>query len=163
MNAWRPLTAYDPPYQRGTRSGSRTHDVYMLVFACAATGMLNFQIMEGGKSTACVLDVFNHFFCESVVPKICYIDRDSAIVKIFLVKVISNDGIISKQRGIAFEACSPQGHNMHGRVEARIKMIQHAFERSEIKGLKLHSLWWQTFAKTVAHEINSIPLGFLQH
>lgn len=29
---------------------------------------------------------------------------------------------------------------MHGRVEARIKMIQQAFERSEIKGLKLHSL-----------------------
>ena len=42
-------------------------------------------------------------------------------------------------------------------------MIQEAFERSEVKGIRLHSLGWQTFAKAVEHEINSIPLGFLQH
>ena len=41
VDAWGPLRAYVPPYQRATRTGDRTHDVYMLVFACAATGMLN--------------------------------------------------------------------------------------------------------------------------
>ena len=54
----------------------------MLVFACAATGTLNCQIMEVGKNVACVLDAFNRFFAESVVPKICFIDKDSAIVKV---------------------------------------------------------------------------------
>ena len=42
-------------------------------------------------------------------------------------------------------------------------MIQECLERSEMKGLKLHSLGWQTVAKCLEHEVNSIPLGFLQH
>ena len=28
----------------------------MMVFGCAATGMINFQMVEGGKNTGCVLD-----------------------------------------------------------------------------------------------------------
>ena len=166
VDAWGPLRAYVPPYQRATRTGDRTHDVYMLVFACAATGMLNCQIMEGGKNTACVLDTFNRFFHEAVVPRVCFIDRDSALVKVLSeaqLEIVSNDGIIAKQRGIEFQTCCPQGHNAHGRIEARIKMIQEAFSRSEMKSFKLHSMGWQTFAKTVEHQINSIPLGFLQH
>ena len=137
VDAWGPLKAYTPPYQKSTRAGSKTHEVYMLVFACAATGMINCQVMEGGKSTACVLDAFNRFFCESVVPKICYIDKDSAIVKVLSegqLEIVANDGVISKQRGIKFETCSAQGHSEHGRIEARIKMIQEVFERSGVKG-----------------------------
>ena len=166
IDAWGPLKAYTPPYERATRRGDKTHDVYMLVFACIATGMINCQVMEGGKNTACVLDCFNRFFNEAVVPRICYIDKDSAIIKVLTegqLEIVSNDGIISKQRGIQFETCSAQGHSQHGRIEARIKMIQEAFTRSDLRSFKLHSLGWQTFAKTVEHEINSIPLGFLQH
>ena len=79
------------------------------------------------------------------------------------IEVISNEGIIAKQRGITFKTCSAQGHNQHGRVEARIKMLQDAFERSDVKGIKLHSLGWQTFCKVVEQQVNSIPLGFLYH
>ena len=62
-----------------------------------------------------------------------------------------------------FETCSAQWHNAHGRIEARIKMIQEVFNRSEMRNYKLHSLGWQTFAKADKHEINSIPLGYSQH
>ena len=78
-------------------------------------------------------------------------------------EVISNDGVVSKLRGIRFETCASQGHNAHGRVEARIKMLQEAFIRSDMKGVKLHSLGWQSLAKIIEHEVNAIPLGFLQH
>ena len=166
IDAWGPLKAFVPPYQRATRTGDRTHDLYMLVFACAATGMINCQMMEGGKNVACVLDAMNRFFNEAVVPRVCYIDKDAAIMKVLTeaqLEVVSNDGVISRQRGIMFETCSAQGHNAHGRIEARIKMIQEVFNRSEMRNFKLHSLGWQTFAKAVEHEINSIPLGYLQH
>ena len=114
IDAWGPLKSYVPEYQKSTRSGSKLHDVYIVVFACAATGMLNVQTMEGGKSVACVLDVLNRFFCESTVPKICYIDKDSALMKVLTegqMHVVSNDGVVAKQRGITFKTCPAQGHN----------------------------------------------------
>ena len=77
--------------------------------------------------------------------------------------VVSNDGVVAKQRGITFKTCPAQGHNAHGRIEARIKMLQEALERSDVKGIKLHSLGWQTFSKVVEQQVNSIPLGFLYH
>lgn len=42
-------------------------------------------------------------------------------------------------------------------------MIQECLDRSGLKATKLHSLGWQTIAKTLEHDVNSIPLGFLQH
>ena len=42
-------------------------------------------------------------------------------------------------------------------------MVQEAFARSEFKKFKLHGLGWQTVAKAVEHEVNSIPLGYLTH
>ena len=166
IDAWGPLRSYVPGYQKSTRAGSKSHEIYIVVFACSATGTLNVQVMEGGKSVDCVIDVLNRFFSEAAVPKICYIDKDSAMMKVLnegQIEIISNEGVIAKQRGIQFETCAAQGHSRHGRIEARIKMLQEAFTRSDIKGIRLHSLGWQTFAKVVEHEVNSIPLGFLEH
>ena len=42
-------------------------------------------------------------------------------------------------------------------------MIQESLERSSIRKEKLHSLGWQTVAKLVEREVNSIPLGYLHH
>ena len=77
--------------------------------------------------------------------------------------IVSTDGSIAKEKGIAFETCSAQGHNAHGRIERKIKLVQEAFDRSELKKFKLHGLGWQTLAKSVEHQVNSIPLGYLTH
>ena len=42
-------------------------------------------------------------------------------------------------------------------------MVQEAFERSDMKKFKLTGLGWQTVAKRVEHDVNSIPLGYLSH
>ena len=42
-------------------------------------------------------------------------------------------------------------------------MLQEAFERSDLKMFRLHGLGWQTLAKRIEHDVNSIPLGFLTH
>ena len=166
IDAWGPLKPFVPGYQKSTRAGTKSYAIYLVVFACVATGMINVQAMEGGKSVACILDVMNRCFNEVAVPKICYVDKDSAIVKVLSdgqIQIMSNYGILAKQRGITFETCVAQGHSAHGRVEARIKMLQEALERSDMKGFRLHSLGWQTLAKILEHEVNSIPLGFLHH
>ena len=163
---WGPLRAYVPGYQRSTRAGSKNHDVYILVFGCASTGTVNCQVMEGGKSAACVTDALNRFFNETCVPKIFHIDQDSALMKALSdgqIDILSNSGIIAQERGIIFQTCAPQGHNAHGRIERRIRMLQEAFERSEMKMFRLHSLGWQTVAKKIEHDVNAIPLGYLTH
>ena len=71
MDAWGPLKAYVPGYQKATRAGSKTYIVYMVVFGCAATSTINCQIMEGTKDTNSVLDVLNRFAedMDKFVPK----------------------------------------------------------------------------------------------
>ena len=166
IDAWGPLKAYVPGFERETRSGTKTHQLLMVVFACAATGMINCQIMEGGKKTGHFLDVFNRFIHECCVPKICLPDQDGAMMKALLegeVDIRDQFGVISRERGVTFQTCVSQGHSAHGRVERRIRMIQECLDRSGLKATKLHSLGWQTIAKTLEHDVNSIPLGFLQH
>ena len=165
-DAWGPLKAFAPGYEKSTRASSKTYDVYMLVIGCAATGMINCQVVEGGKKAANVLDALNRFFDETCVPKIFFIDKDGALIKSLQegeMELLLRNETISKERGILFETCSAQAHNAHGRIERRILMVQEAFERSEFKKFRLHGLGWQTVAKKVEHEVNSIPLGFLTH
>ena len=122
--------------------------------------------MEGGKKTSNVLDAFNRFFHEMNMPKIFFIDKDGALMKCLgegQLEVLSNDGTIAKEWGITFETCEARAHSAHGRIERGIKMCQECFERSEFRKFKLHALGWQTVAKSVEHEVNSIPLGYLTH
>ena len=163
---WGPLRAYAPGHQRNTRTGDKTYDIYMIVFGCAATGTINCQVLEGGKATSNMLDALNRFFAEACVPKIFFIDKDSALVKALSegeLEILSNDGTIAVEKGIKFVTCPPQGHSAHGRIERRIKMVQESFERSEMKKFKLTGLGWQTVAKRVEFDVNSIPLGYLSH
>ena len=166
VDAWGPIKAYTPGYSRNTRSSTKSFELYMVVFGCAATATINIQVMEGGKDTDCFLDAFNRFFSEACVPKVFFPDKDGALLKLLAegeVDLRNFEGILSKERGICFRTCSAQGHSAHGRIEARIKMIQESLDRSSIRKEKLHSLGWQTVAKLVEREVNSIPLGYLHH
>ena len=70
---------------------------------------------------------------------------------------------LARQRGIYFETCLAQDHSAHGRIEARIKMVQQSLERSNIKLAKMLTMGWQTLAKVIERDINSIPLRYFHH
>ena len=166
IDAYGPLKGYTPGYSKSTRAGSKTFDLYLVIFCCAATATVNIQCMVGGKDVGCFLDVCNRFFAEACVPKIFLPDKDSAILKVLNegeVNLVDLEGTLSRERGIHFRTCSSQDHSAHGRVEARIKMIQESLKRSSMHNERLHSLGWQTLSKIVEREINSVPLGFLHH
>ena len=166
VDAFGPVKGFIPGFQKATRGGSKTYDLQIIVFACAATGTVNCQAMTGGKDTWCVLEVFNRFFWENSVPKIMLPDKDGAFLKVLSeaeIDVVDLEGVLSRERGILFRTCSAQDHSAHGRIEAKIKMIQDSLTRTHIKKERLHSLGWQTLAKFVEHEVNSVPLGYLHH
>ena len=166
VDAWGPIKAYVPGYEKETRASTKSFEVQMIVFGCAATGTINCQIMEGGKDVNCILDVFNRFFAEACVPKICFPDKDKAILQALSegeVDIFGQDGILARVRGISFQTCPAQGHSAHGRIERKIRSIQDCLDKSGMQKMRLPSLGWQTVAKQVEHEVNSVPLGYLQH
>ena len=79
------------------------------------------------------------------------------------VDIIGRDGVLARERGILFEPCLAQDHSAHGRIEARIKMVQQSLERSNIKLAKMRTMGWQTLAKVIERDVNNIPLGYLQY
>ena len=65
--------------------------------------MLNVQVMEEVKGSHCVVYVLNRLFCEVDVPKICYIDKDSAMMKVLSedqVQVMSNEVLCRHLEGL---------------------------------------------------------------
>ena len=98
--------------------------------------MVNLQVVEGGKTTGNFLEAFNRFFAENSVPKVCFPDKDGALLKIMKeaeIDVEDFGGILSRERGMIFHTCPSQGHSSHGKIEAKIKIIQESLERSGIK------------------------------
>ena len=166
VDLWGPLNSYVPGYEKVTRSSiDKPHQVYMMVFACCATGTVNCQIIEGRKTGHC-LDGFNRFFCESAVPKFVYTDEEGGLMRSLEqgeINLQDLSGILSRQRGIEFQPVVPQGHSAHGRVERRIQMLQKSLKQSEIRNSRCTATGWQTIAKLVEHAVNSIPIGFLNH
>ena len=95
-----------------------------------------------------------------------YPDKDGALVKAIsegCIKLVDLQGRLHSERGLQFEVCLPQNHSAHGRIERRIRMIQQSLERSEIRNSRCTSTGWQTIAKLIEREVNSVPLGYLHH
>ena len=124
VDLWGPLRSFVPGYEKITR-GRKPHEIYILVFACCATGTVNCQVIEGKDAGFC-MDGMNRFFMETTVPKIMYSDEEGGLVKALengRVDMVDLAGTLSRQRGISFETVVPQGHSGHGRIEKRIHML----------------------------------------
>ena len=166
IDMWGPLTIYCPGYEKRTRNRKQDYKAWLLVMGCMVTGAVNCQIIEK-KDTDAVMDGLNRFFCEVSVPNICYPDQDGALMKALSegkISILDLQGRLHQERGIMFETCLPQGHYQHGRIERRIKMLQESLERSEMRlTASVTATGWQTVAKAIEREVNSVPLGFLHH
>ena len=69
---------------------------------------MNCQIMEGVKDTGNVLDLFNRFFHEACVPKICFPDKDGVFMKALKgqLEMIDKNAVLIRERGITFQTCA---------------------------------------------------------
>ena len=57
-----------------------------------------------------------------------------------------------------FEICPVGGHNMHGRVERKIKQIKESLEKT-IVNERLSVLGWETVGAEISNCINDLPIG----
>ena len=131
MDSWGPITMYCPGHEKTTRR-SKTYQAHMLVFVCSATGTVNCQIIEG-YDAGNVLQGMNRFFAEACVPAIIYPDAAGSFLKALRrgeVELSDLEGKLSREQGIKFRTCPPQGHSAHSKVERKIGLIQQSLTKS---------------------------------
>ena len=58
------------------------------------------------------------------------------------------------------EVIDKGGHNYTGLVERKIKTVQDAFKKVDLKNMRLHATGLQTLAKLIENDINNVPIGF---
>ena len=136
-----------------------------MVIACASTGTVNVQFLEG-KSTASCISGFNRFFSETTVPKIILTDAEGGLLKSLKegeVDLVDMQGRLSKERSIHFEVTTPQAHYQHGKIEKKIHLLQESLKRSDLRNTATTATAWMTVGKSIEHDMNSIPIGYLYH
>ena len=134
-----------------------------MVLACASTGTINVQFLEG-KSRASCISGFNRFFSETTVPKIILTDAEGGLLKSLKegeVDLVDMQGVLSKERSIHFEVATPQAHYQHGKIEKKIHLLQESLERSDLRNTATTATSLMTVGKSIKRYVNSILIGYL--
>ena len=158
-----PIQTFVPGHERVTRSrGVITAHVYIMVFVCPTTKLLNLQVIES-KSVDGIADGLTRLGCEVGFPTHFLVDQDAAIMKVMKeaeVDIKDLQHIIKTENGINFTTCPVTGHYMHGLVERRIKTVEECLKAAKMFEERLHATGVQTVAKLIENELNNLPFGF---
>ena len=149
IDMWGPLAIYCPGYEKRTRNRQQMYEVHILVMGCAVTGTVNCQIIER-KDTGAVLDGLNRFFHEVCVPKICYPDKDGALMKALhdgQVDMQDMQGRLHRERGLHFETCLPQGHYQHEGLRGEYECCKTPFKDQRSGNPGVQQLVGRLFAR----------------
>ena len=143
-----PVDVYVPGFSMKTRNRKEVQaKVYVLVFCCPVTKVVNMQVIEG-KSTEAFAEGFTRLGCEIGFPSFVLADQESSLVKLLKeaeVNILDLQYYIYKEvKGVRFKVCPVSGHNFHGLVERRIRTIQECLDDCEMKTKRLHATGVQT-------------------
>ena len=96
-------------------------------------------------------------------PKLLLIDEGSQLVKGCESMVLSFADIKNQLHtsvGVQFEVCPVDGHNMHGKVERKIKEIKKSISKN-VGRERLSVLQWETICSIIGNTINDMPLAWV--
>ena len=159
---WGPITVYVPGREKNTRNtSSLSSKVYAMVYVCLVTKLTNIQIVES-KDVAGLCDGLTRLACEVGAPAKLLIDQESGLMKMLQegdIELLDLENFSRKKIQIDFTVCPVSGHNMHGLVEAKIRLAQVAFEKSGAGNLRLHATGAQTLAKLIEQDLNNTLYG----
>eukprot|EP00794_Sanderia_malayensis_P006911 gene6911-biopygen5645 len=149
------------PFQAFSQHQKRTTvKIWLLVFCCSTTTCINIKVMED-YSTPSFIQAFMRFACQFGYPSKLLIDEGGQLTKgcqTMKFDFINIQQQLHKDMHVEFQTCPVGGHNMHGRVERKIKSVRSSLE----KNLHLHRLsiiQWETMASIIGNSINNMPLA----
>ena len=149
-----PFKAYSPHNKRNTLK------IWFVIFCCATTSTTSIKVMEDYSSTSFV-SAFVRFSCDSGYPKIMLTDEGSQLIKGcegMLLNFRDAQNKLFTNMEVELEVCPVGGHNMHGKVERKIKSIRESMDKT-ITNERLSILQWETIGSQIANSINDLPLG----
>ena len=137
-----------------------TIKILLLVFCCCTTSATKIKTMESYSTTA-FIQSFTRFACDMGYPKRLLVDEGSQLVKgckTLKLNFMDLQYRLHRDVDVEFQTCPVGGHNMHGKVERRIRHIKESLEKS-ISNERLGVLQWETVAAITANCINDLPLA----
>ena len=149
------------PFKAYSLHNTRTTiKVWFVIFCCATTATISIKVMEDYSSTSFV-SAFIRFSCEAGYPKILLTDEGSQLVKgceNMLINFHDTQHRLSLNSKVEYHICPVGGHNMHGKVERKIKSIRESLEKS-VFNQRLSVLQWETVGTQIANSINDLPIS----
>ena len=153
------------PYSSYSNHNKRaTVNIWLVVFCCCTTSAVSIKVMDD-YSTSAFLLAFVRFSCHYGYPKFLLPDEGSQLVKGCKDMQLSFSDIQSHlniEYGVQFETCPVGGHNMHGKVERKIRTVRESIEK-KLQGHRLSLLQWESLGDQIANEINNLPLGTVRN
>ena len=149
-----PFLAYPPQNKRGTIK------VWFAVFCCMTTCATNIKVMDGYDTTAFV-NAFIRFSSHIGYPKHVYADEGGQLIKGCDTMRLDFQDLkftLHKDVKAQLSVCPVGGHNMHGRVERRIRQIKESLSKA-LSNERLGVLHWETLGDSIANSINNLPLA----
>ena len=110
----------------------KSSKIWFIVFCCCVTGSVNIRVMKD-YSTSSFLLGFKRFASSVGYPKMLLPDGGSQLVKgcgDMQLNIRDIKSTLSTEYGIEFEICPVGGHNVHGKVERKIRYIQESIRKS---------------------------------
>ena len=149
-----PYKAFSPHQKRTTIK------IWLVVFCCCTTSSTKILVMDDYGTTA-FIQAFIRLSCMVGFPKTLLCDPGSQLVKGCGEMKLQFNNIKHKLHhdvAVDFEVCPVGGHNMHGKVERKIREINASLEKT-VKNERLSIMQWETVAAQVANSINDLPLA----
>ena len=149
------------PFQAFSQHHKRTTvKIWFLVFCCSTTTCINIKVMED-YSTPSFIQAFTRFSCQHGYPSKLLIDEGGQLIKGCQTMKFDLTDIqqqLYKDVQLEFQTCPVGGHNMHGRVERKIKSIRNSLEKN-MHLQRLSIIQWETMASVVTNSINNMPIA----
>ena len=137
-----------------------TLKIWLCVFVCCTTGMVSIKAMEGYDATQFLL-AFSRFAADAGFPKKLLADSGSQLVngcENMVLNLCDVKGKLSTEYGVEFTVCPVGGHNFHGKVERKIRIIKETI-RKTAHDARLSVLEWETLSSEIANTINNLPVA----
>ena len=149
-----PFNSYSSHNKRATVK------IWYIIFCCSTTGAISIKVMEDYSTTSFLLG-FIRFACSFGYPKMLMIDEGGQLMKgcrDMQIDFYDLQFRLNREYGIEFQTCPVGGHNVHGRVERKIRHIQESIDKKCSKE-RLSFIQWETLGDEVANSINNLPIG----
>ena len=128
---------------------------------CCLSKAVNIQVVED-HSAPLMADGLTRMSCEVGLPARMLIGQDSAFMKILRggeITIVDLETQMRTRATMDFQLCPVAGHNGHGFVESKIRVIQDAMKKLEVGTQHLHATGLQTWLKMAESDLNACPFG----